>query len=129
MCYRWVSVRCNKQDTHKITECARVMVQCANTNTVSALLCLLRAFSVHFIAKYLGRSLGWSVSVCTVKRNREDDHNWPEPDRVGRQELEVKLGNEHISFTVSESCFLGFFRLTFLVLYCILYCTVRLYCM
>lgn len=32
---------------------------------------------------------------------REDDHNWPEPDRVGRQELEVKLGKEHISFTVS----------------------------
>lgn len=30
----------------------------------------------------------------------EDDHNWPEPDRVGRQELEVKLGKEHISFTV-----------------------------
>lgn len=32
---------------------------------------------------------------------REDDHNWPQPDRVGRQELEVKLGKEHISFTVS----------------------------
>ncbi|CAM9471847.1 unnamed protein product, partial [Sphacelaria rigidula] len=32
----------------------------------------------------------------------EDDHNWPEPDRVGRQELEVKLGNEHISFTCSK---------------------------
>jgi len=32
--------------------------------------------------------------------SREDDHNWPEPDRVGRQELEVKLGKEHISFTV-----------------------------
>lgn len=33
---------------------------------------------------------------------REDDHNWPEPDIVGRQELEVKLGKEHISFTVSK---------------------------
>ncbi|CBJ30419.1 Mago nashi [Ectocarpus siliculosus] len=32
----------------------------------------------------------------------EDDHNWPEPDRVGRQELEVKLGKEHISFTCSK---------------------------
>ena len=30
----------------------------------------------------------------------EDDHNWPQPDRVGRQELEIKLGKEHISFTV-----------------------------
>ncbi|CAM9722715.1 unnamed protein product [Ascophyllum nodosum] len=32
----------------------------------------------------------------------EDDNNWPEPDRVGRQELEVKLGKEHISFTCSK---------------------------
>ncbi len=31
---------------------------------------------------------------------KEDDHNWPPPDRVGRQELEIKLDNEHISFTV-----------------------------
>lgn len=33
---------------------------------------------------------------------KEDDHNWPAPDKVGRQELEVKLGNDHISFTVSN---------------------------
>ncbi|CAM9596177.1 unnamed protein product, partial [Choristocarpus tenellus] len=32
----------------------------------------------------------------------EDDSNWPEPDRVGRQELEVKLGSQHISFTCSK---------------------------
>ena len=31
---------------------------------------------------------------------REDDANWPMPDRIGRQELEVVRGNEHISFTV-----------------------------
>ncbi|CAM9659785.1 unnamed protein product, partial [Phaeothamnion confervicola] len=31
---------------------------------------------------------------------KEDDHTWPEPDRVGRQELEIKLGKEHVSFTV-----------------------------
>jgi hypothetical protein len=30
----------------------------------------------------------------------EDDNNWPQPDRVGRQELEIKIGKEHISFTV-----------------------------
>jgi len=29
---------------------------------------------------------------------REDDKNWPEPDRNGRQEFEVVLGNQHISF-------------------------------
>ena len=32
---------------------------------------------------------------------KEDDHNWPAPDRVGRQELEIKMDREHISFTVS----------------------------
>ena len=31
---------------------------------------------------------------------KEDDKQWPMPDKVGRQELEVVLGKEHISFTV-----------------------------
>ena len=31
---------------------------------------------------------------------KEDDRNWPEPDKIGRQELEIKMGKEHISFTV-----------------------------
>merc|ERR1712149_30046 len=29
---------------------------------------------------------------------KEDDNNWPVPDRVGRQELELVMGNDHISF-------------------------------
>uniref|UniRef100_A0A0N5ATA3 Protein mago nashi n=1 Tax=Syphacia muris TaxID=451379 RepID=A0A0N5ATA3_9BILA len=33
---------------------------------------------------------------------QEDDANWPEPDRVGRQELEILRNNEHISFTTSK---------------------------
>lgn len=33
---------------------------------------------------------------------KEDDKNWPMPDRVGRQELEVVSGDEHISFTTSK---------------------------
>merc|ERR1712023_144800 len=32
----------------------------------------------------------------------EDDSSWPEPDRIGRQELEVVLGNEHISFATTK---------------------------
>jgi hypothetical protein len=36
-----------------------------------------------------------------LKPNRENDKEWPEPDRVGKQELEIVLGDEHISFTVS----------------------------
>ncbi|CAG0905687.1 unnamed protein product [Cyprideis torosa] len=32
----------------------------------------------------------------------EDDQMWPAPDRVGRQELEIVMGDEHISFTTSK---------------------------
>ena len=33
---------------------------------------------------------------------KEDDNNWPMPDRVGRQELEIVMGPEHISFTTTK---------------------------
>jgi|LauGreSuBDMM15SN_2_FD.fasta_scaffold158005_1 hypothetical protein len=33
---------------------------------------------------------------------KEDDNNWPLPDRVGRQELEVIIGSEHTSFTCTK---------------------------
>mmetsp|Transcript_24182 Transcript_24182/g.70995 ORF Transcript_24182/g.70995 Transcript_24182/m.70995 type:complete len:149 (-) Transcript_24182:233-679(-) len=33
---------------------------------------------------------------------KEDDNKWPEPDRVGRQELEIKIGREHISFNCAK---------------------------
>jgi len=33
---------------------------------------------------------------------KEDDSAWPVPDRVGRQELEIVNGDEHISFTTSK---------------------------
>ena len=33
---------------------------------------------------------------------REDDKHWPEPDRDGRQEFEVVLGNQHISFATAK---------------------------
>ncbi|KNC77142.1 protein mago nashi like 2 [Sphaeroforma arctica JP610] len=32
----------------------------------------------------------------------EDDHLWPLADRVGTQELEVMMGDEHISFKTSK---------------------------
>jgi len=31
-----------------------------------------------------------------------DDQEWPEPDHVGRQELEVVVGKEHISFATTK---------------------------
>ncbi|VDN06407.1 unnamed protein product [Thelazia callipaeda] len=33
---------------------------------------------------------------------QEDDATWPEPDRIGRQELEILHSDEHISFTTSK---------------------------
>ncbi|GBM99490.1 Protein mago nashi 2 [Araneus ventricosus] len=33
---------------------------------------------------------------------KEDDNLWPQPDRVGRQELEIVMGDEHVSFTTSK---------------------------
>lgn len=46
----------------------------------------------------------FNVFVCFLSFQimKEDDNNWPEPDRVGRQELEIVMGNEHISFTTSK---------------------------
>ena len=33
---------------------------------------------------------------------KEDDNNWPQPDRIGRQELEIIMGDQHISFTTTK---------------------------
>ncbi len=33
---------------------------------------------------------------------KEDDSQWPEPDRIGRQELEVVLGDDHVSFAAAK---------------------------
>jgi hypothetical protein len=33
---------------------------------------------------------------------KEDDAQWPEADRIGRQELEVVLGDEHVSFNCAK---------------------------
>lgn len=35
--------------------------------------------------------------------NREDDSKWPQKNKDGRQELEIRLGNDHISFEVNGS--------------------------
>jgi hypothetical protein len=33
---------------------------------------------------------------------KEDDNNWPMPDRVGKQELEIKMNGEHICFNTTK---------------------------
>lgn len=48
-----------------------------------------------------------SVVVDEIKRiiksseiTKEDDSKWPHKNKDGRQELEIRLGNDHISFEV-----------------------------
>lgn len=38
--------------------------------------------------------------VTLTYESREDDTKWPQKNKDGRQELEIRLGNEHISFEV-----------------------------
>ena len=33
---------------------------------------------------------------------KENDSNWPAPDKNGKQELEIMVGDEHISFSTSK---------------------------
>ncbi|KAL8863027.1 MAG: hypothetical protein Q9178_000400 [Gyalolechia marmorata] len=51
-----------------------------------------------------------SLLIAEIKRiikdseiMKEDDSKWPEKNKDGRQELEIRLGNEHISFEVHVS--------------------------
>lgn len=34
---------------------------------------------------------------------KEDDHKWPKKNVVGKQELEIRFGNEHVSFEVTNT--------------------------
>ncbi|KEY69849.1 hypothetical protein S40285_03776 [Stachybotrys chlorohalonatus IBT 40285] len=50
-----------------------------------------------------------SVIVDEIKRiiktseiMKEDDGKWPQKNKDGRQELEIRLGNEHISFETAK---------------------------
>ncbi|KAI9330943.1 hypothetical protein BDR26DRAFT_870757 [Obelidium mucronatum] len=54
---------------------------------------------VH-VSQSLMKELKRIISESSVMK--EDDTNWPMPDKVGRQELEIVLGSEHISFTTSK---------------------------
>ena len=38
--------------------------------------------------------------VRTSEIMKEDDAKWPQKNKDGRQELEIRLGNDHISFEV-----------------------------
>jgi protein mago nashi len=40
------------------------------------------------------------IEDCQV--TKEDDASWPEANREGRQELEIKVGKEHIAFECAK---------------------------
>lgn len=42
-----------------------------------------------------------NMIIVTDVLHREDDVAWPKKNIVGRQELEVRIDKEHISFEVS----------------------------
>ena len=42
--------------------------------------------------------VGWEKLWLMI--TREDDSKWPQKNKDGRQELEIRLGSEHISFEV-----------------------------
>lgn len=37
-----------------------------------------------------------------MKILKEEDEEWPEADRIGRQELEIVIGDKHISFSTAK---------------------------
>lgn len=55
----------------------------------------------HSIPSSLQLVSSQPLTIITFLSNREDDAKWPKKNIVGRQELEIRLGNEHISFEVS----------------------------
>lgn len=69
-----------------LDELRRILVDSEVSHGAACLLLLLR-----------------QMQTCNVVQvTKEDDNEWPAPDRVGRQELEVVLGNEHISFCTTK---------------------------
>ena len=50
----------------------------------------------HTVLQELERIIGISEIL------REDDTLWPEPDRWGRQELEILLGKDHVKFETAK---------------------------
>lgn len=40
------------------------------------------------------------IEDCQVMK--EDDSKWPEADRDGKQELEIRMGNDHIAFECAK---------------------------
>lgn len=87
------------QHQHPFRPCTRVqapLAQLAHPCTASSSLCCFRGLLTHILRVVLHPE---PVAQQVMK---EDDNNWPVPDRVGRQELEVIVGNDHVSYTCTK---------------------------
>jgi len=67
-----------------------------NSNYKSDILIRKEVFVSETVLKELKRIIEESEIL------KEDDSNWPAPDKIGRQELEIRSGKTHISFTTSK---------------------------
>lgn len=54
------------------------------------------------IMKYVCPMLLSFFEMPVLTPHREDDTKWPQKNKDGRQELEIRVGNEHISFEVRQ---------------------------
>jgi len=77
----------------------------ADAGSVCKLACHSRNQAYHQGER--DHEVGVALAQLSLDTNvqREDDSKWPEKNRDGRQELEIRLGNEHISFEAGHhSC-------------------------
>uniref|UniRef100_A0A8C0GPS8 Uncharacterized protein n=1 Tax=Chelonoidis abingdonii TaxID=106734 RepID=A0A8C0GPS8_CHEAB len=97
MTYLWVYIN---ETMHKhlptsltsITYDACGFYDCYWNNTpLNQLFLLSKLWTIH-------KSLAQFLPEIT----KEDDALWPQPDTAGQQELEIVIGDEHISFTTSK---------------------------
>lgn len=58
------------------------------------------AVEEHASRSCAGCALGKKTGADSALPHREDDKLWPKKNIVGKQELEVKIGDYHISFEV-----------------------------
>ncbi|KAJ1547477.1 Protein mago nashi 2 [Nowakowskiella sp. JEL0078] len=60
----------------------------------------LNVVKLYLVVPAMMKEVRRIIEDCEIMK--EDDGLWPEPDRVGRQELEIVLGSDHISFAVRK---------------------------
>jgi protein mago nashi len=70
----------------------------------TVLLIFARVCCFSLPAVFLSQSTLSELKRIVVESDilKEDDSQWPNPDADGRQELEIVVGSEHISFVTTK---------------------------